>query len=1036
MKRQLALCLLSFFRIVVVFSQVPTYFPATGLAGYWSFSGNANDESGNNNNGSVLSGVSLTTDRNGNSNSAYSINGIDGMNKGITIPLTIDNQSAYSIGIWFQIADTSKTYQTSSQQLFSSNPHATLAVGYGHPYYTGKLGSCVGDGSSWLNCSSNGINWELPKKLNWHYLTVIKSLNEINYYIDGNLGKSYSINSSYNVGSFTLILGAINVSSGEVFNGKLDDLSVWTRALNIHEIKTLFNGFVYGWTGTGNFSNASNWSSGSVPTSSDSAVIRSGILTINSSRTLDVLTIIGGATVKLAAPLTVRNLHIKNGTLDLNGQRLTVTGRIVQSTDSTNYYIQAGTSASPKPRSELAIKPSTSKNFTILINPNANRLYKLEIGNGSAAAQITLGNSIKIKGGEDGGNGPGLVTVNNNAKIIIPSGSTLTLESDTFNAGLNLAQPAQRSIVCTGTGKFNIERDHYGVRGWRLYSHPFKTDIDLQEVANDIELIGPGGTAEGFYSNIYTNSAAYWYDYSKADSGATTDPAWTEFTSAKGSTISGNTNKWKKNSPLLLFNPGNRFGTGAYGYIAYRLTKSQKDSIHGKFFSPFQVFNCVQDKYGVWFNFLSDQDKLAIKGGPWNWILSLPEDYYNISDSISGTPIYEQGKLTWNYTLDSTAVHLNDGTTQSISTGVLPSTSKYFFITNPFTMPVRLSKIEGLNSSNVDPYFYYWKQRRNTVTDNFSPAEWQAEKIVTGTAARDSNISIPAFGTILVRLKNSSTTFTIPESAKQLTNFSYIIGGAKGISKTGLMFTDVTGSNLGSNSVEIKLLVNDSLEADRVLVYDEQNQSNQYTTSDARKFVNPDFPNLFAYSQDGKPLALDMQDIAEQLNSGKSEVEIPLGIEREIDKRYATLNLQMSENNTEYLIALKDKTTGNEMQLQTLKTYPVEFKSEEISIGRYSLVFRRATNSLKDFVTTKNTTASGSQSTQTGIFLYPNPASNQLYISTNQGDFRGTVEVCDLLGRVILTQTYSKEKPLNISKLQAGSYFVKTSQGTQLFIKE
>jgi hypothetical protein len=558
--------------------------------------------------------------------------------------------------------------------------------------------------------------------------------------------------------------------------------------------------------------------------------------------------------------------------------------------------------------------------------------------------------------------------VNKNAKIVIPSGSTLTLESDTFNAGLSLAQPAQRSIVCTGTGKFNIERDHYGVRGWRLYSHPFKTDIDLQEVANDIELIGLGGTAEGFYSNTYTNSAAYWYDYSKADSGVTTDPAWTEFTSAKGSTISGNANKWKKNSPLLLFNPGNRRGTDAFG-------------------SP-------------------------------------------------STATYEQGKITLSYTLDSTAVHLNDGTTQSISTGVLPSTSKYFFITNPFTMPVRLSKIEGLNSSNVDPYFYYWKQRRNTVTDNFSPAEWQAEKIVTGTAARDSNISIPAFGTILVRLKNSSTTFSIPESAKQLTNFNYIIGGAKGTSKTGLMFTDITGSNIGPNSMEIKLLVKDSLEADRVLVYDEQHQSNQYTTSDARKFVNPDFPNLFTYSQDGKPLALDMQDIAEQLNSGKSEVEIPLGIEREMDKRYATLNLQMSENNTEYLIALKDKTTGKEVQLQTLKTYPVEFKSEEISIGRYSLVFRRATNSLKDIVTTKNATASGSQSRQTGIFLYPNPTSNQLYISTNQGDFRGTVEVCDLLGRVISTQTYSKENPLNISKLQAGSYFVKTSQGTQLFIKE
>ena len=943
------------------------------------------------------------------------------------------------------------------------------------------------------------------------------------------------------------------------------------------------------WTGTGNFSNASNWSSGSVPTSSDSAVIRSGILTINSSRTLDVLTIGGGATVKLAAPLTVRNLYIKNGTLDLNGQRLTVTGRIVQSTDSTNYYIQAGTSASPKPRSELAIKPSTSKNFTILINPNANRLYKLEIGNGSAAAQITLGNSIKIKGGEDGGNGPGLVTVNNNAKIIIPSGSALTLESDTFNAGLNLAQPAQRSIVCTGTGKFNIERDHFGVRGWRLYSHPFKTDIDLQEVANDIELIGPGGTAEGFYSNTYTNSAAYWYDYSKADSGATTDPAWTEFTSAKGSTISGNTNKWKKNSPLLLFNPGNRRGTDAFGspstatYEQGKITLSytlDSTAVHlndgtTQLMTATNIPSYVptNDLVGYWpfngnandesrngnhgtvngatlvtdkqgnsngaYNFDGSNDYVELGGiastmnsskgislAMWlNWsgknstssaqyifLISpspngsisvgndsllavnvtncncsndtristkiIPNKWYfivmtfdlatsnlkmylndtligNVSKSLysyyqtnnsnsrlgnyyfNHVQQYFNGQIDeafiWNRAL--TATETSNLYRASLNTSI-SAKSKYFFITNPFTMPVRLSKIDGLNSSNVDPYFYYWKQRRNTVTDNFSPAEWQAEKIVTGTAARDSNISIPAFGTILVRLKNSSTTFSIPESAKQLTNFNYIIGGAKGTSKTGLMFTDITGSNIGPNSMEIKLLVKDSLEADRVLVYDEQHQSNQYTTSDARKFVNPDFPNLFTYSQDGKPLALDMQDIAEQLNSGKSEVEIPLGVEREMDKRYATLHLQLSENNTEYLLSLKDKTTRKELQLQTLKTYPVEFKAEEMTIGRYSLVFRRATNSLKDIVTTKNTTASGSQSTQTGIFLYPNPASNQLYISTNQGDFRGTVEVCDLLGRVISTQTYSKEKPLNISKLQAGSYFVKTPLGTQLFIKE
>jgi hypothetical protein len=45
-----------------------------GLVGYWPFCGNANDASGNNNNGTV-NGATLTSDRFGNANSAYSFNG-------------------------------------------------------------------------------------------------------------------------------------------------------------------------------------------------------------------------------------------------------------------------------------------------------------------------------------------------------------------------------------------------------------------------------------------------------------------------------------------------------------------------------------------------------------------------------------------------------------------------------------------------------------------------------------------------------------------------------------------------------------------------------------------------------------------------------------------------------------------------------------------------------------------------------------------------------------------------------------------------
>ena len=58
------------------FAQVPSYVPTNGLVGWWPFNGNANDESGNGNNGTV-NGANLTTDRYGISNSCFDFNGVN-----------------------------------------------------------------------------------------------------------------------------------------------------------------------------------------------------------------------------------------------------------------------------------------------------------------------------------------------------------------------------------------------------------------------------------------------------------------------------------------------------------------------------------------------------------------------------------------------------------------------------------------------------------------------------------------------------------------------------------------------------------------------------------------------------------------------------------------------------------------------------------------------------------------------------------------------------------------------------------------------
>ena len=74
MKKQLRLvhlilCILSITTFAVQ-AQVPSYVPTNGLVGWWPFNGNANDESGNGNNGTV-NGANLTAGKTGISNTAY-----------------------------------------------------------------------------------------------------------------------------------------------------------------------------------------------------------------------------------------------------------------------------------------------------------------------------------------------------------------------------------------------------------------------------------------------------------------------------------------------------------------------------------------------------------------------------------------------------------------------------------------------------------------------------------------------------------------------------------------------------------------------------------------------------------------------------------------------------------------------------------------------------------------------------------------------------------------------------------------------------
>jgi hypothetical protein len=82
-----------------LFAQVPSYVPTNGLVGYWPFSGNANDASGNGNNGTV-NGATLTTDRFGSINNSYQF--IENTDM-ISISNTTINPQDFTISGWCKL---------------------------------------------------------------------------------------------------------------------------------------------------------------------------------------------------------------------------------------------------------------------------------------------------------------------------------------------------------------------------------------------------------------------------------------------------------------------------------------------------------------------------------------------------------------------------------------------------------------------------------------------------------------------------------------------------------------------------------------------------------------------------------------------------------------------------------------------------------------------------------------------------------------------------------------------------------------------
>lgn len=207
----------------------------TGLVAYYPFNSNTNDMTVNANN-ATLNGATLTTDRLGNANSAYSF---DGVNDFINIPnIAAYNSTSYSVSLWYKY-NGAGTAGKAYWSLISKNNSGT---GYFSTYQlwinsSNNLGGRIGGGSP-----SNNIDWSTTGSTDdqWHQVTYVfdNTKDSIFLYLDGSeIYRDFFTHDAF-INSDPVTIGVWNPYSN-FFNGSIDEVRIYNRAISADDAKNL-----------------------------------------------------------------------------------------------------------------------------------------------------------------------------------------------------------------------------------------------------------------------------------------------------------------------------------------------------------------------------------------------------------------------------------------------------------------------------------------------------------------------------------------------------------------------------------------------------------------------------------------------------------------------------------------------------------------------------------------------------------------------------------------------------------------------------
>ncbi len=207
-----------------------------GLLAYYPFSGNANDESTNQNHATVL-GATLTTDRFGHADSAYQFNGTDQYLSAPHQPYLNLTNGDFTIALWALANDPQAGGILIGKDDGGGNQQKWMFVLGGVPDQEPgiRVHFHVNPPPQWHATAL----WA-PISGSWHHYLVRKSGTNCSIFIDGNLASTPAAIGPTS-GGITAPLTIGQAEGGGWLNGRIDDIRIYNRAISDGQVQALFN---------------------------------------------------------------------------------------------------------------------------------------------------------------------------------------------------------------------------------------------------------------------------------------------------------------------------------------------------------------------------------------------------------------------------------------------------------------------------------------------------------------------------------------------------------------------------------------------------------------------------------------------------------------------------------------------------------------------------------------------------------------------------------------------------------------------------